>query len=135
MKKAIVIILVVCLLIYVTGIFDAAKNMIIGINRQENTTWRSEDGTITIHIHKQNETPTGTMTVEGEQIEFNAFFDLMGFGIDIYPREEGKNFVDDSFERWDLRSKSKEKFVAVVKETTYFARGQRITFHRIDEPK
>lgn len=100
----------------------------IGLGSQENTTWVSEDGAITVHIHERGKIHTGTMSVAGKQIDFKLLLNTNG--VYIYPQEEGTNFVDDSFEVWTMTKRNDDAFVVKVAETTYFESGQRITFRR-----
>ena len=133
MKKAISIILIVCAIFLACGGVAFVKNIsmgVFGLDAQENTTWVSEDGTITLHMNGVKESDTGTMIVDDKQIDF--FLILNTGGIYIYPQEEGKNYVDDTFEQWTMAKKSDDSFTVKVAETTYFQKNQKITFYRVE---
>lgn len=104
--------------------------------RQPNTSWVSDDGSIILSVDNEQCT-TGTIMVNGESIEVFALEGMQRdssmsvFHIDL----KGKpiNKFKDRCEYWDCSYKSEDKFVATVKETTYFEEGQKITFNKVAE--
>lgn len=99
---------------------------------QPNTKWVSDDGTISFYVDG-NKHATGEMIINDEYVEFYIVGD-MGAGIHIYDID----VIDDEivyqqnrYEYWLCSFKSKNKFVAEVKKTTYFEVDQKITFEKV----
>ena len=105
------------------------------ISNQLDTQWISEDGTIVFNVNDKYMI-TGTMEVNGETIEvFVATEPERGMGLHIYPigdLEDGVLEQASKYEKWQCSYKSDNKFVATVKQTTFYEVGQKITFSRLD---
>lgn len=125
------------LLIFVLLFCSACQNPIIAERRpcsQPNTKWMSEDETIEFTVNADNRA-TGKMILDGGTIEFYMTND-MGSGMHLFPIEVLKDSIidtNDEYEYWLCSFKNKKKFIATVKDTTYFDVGEKIVFHRIDE--
>ena len=139
MIKVITIIAMVFVLLLVIVIGFVAVNkhwrMTRCLNSQPNTTWISEDKTIVFSVDP-NTKITGTINLDEKCYDF-YLVDFMGADIIIYPtsaiEKEGPIDDNEKYEYWSCSYKSKKKFVATVKKTTFFEEGQKITFYRVDE--
>ena len=104
--------------------------------RQPDTRWESEDGTITFYVD-ENCVATGTILINGEEVEICLLEGpLRSVELDVFPIdivETGITSSEDRYEHWLCSYKSEKRFVATVKNTTYFEEGQKITFHRVDD--
>ena len=133
---AIIATIVVCSLVLL--VINAALNkhwrITNSINSQPNTQWISEDGTIVFNVDPNGKS-TGTMYIGEDNFDF-YLVEFMGVDITIYPinvlEQESINEMVDKYEYWSCSYKSKKKFVATVEKTTFFEKGQKITFYRID---
>ena len=101
---------------------------------QPNTVWRSTDGTVEFKIPEDKYAGFGTITKDGDTVEIYVTSDT-GSGMYIY----NKSVLDDDvialnseLEKWHCSYKSKKRFIAEVKKTTYFEVGQKIEFTRSD---
>ena len=100
------------------------------IGSQPFTTWVSEDESIEIKVKTYGDA-TGTIKLEDETIDFNAYFLGHIFSVVLY---EGDKPDEIMIEEWWCSYKSKNKFVAKVsKSTTYFQEGQKIVFRKVEE--
>ena len=100
---------------------------------QPNTNWESENGLIKFSVNS-NGNAVGKFEGNDEIVEFYLVNDT-GSGIHVFPINVlEKDIIDtnDQLEYWLCSYKSKRKFIATVKETTYFEVGQKITFYRVD---
>ena len=124
-------------LIFVLAFCSACQNPIVVERRpcsQPNTKWMSEDKKIVFTVDDNNRA-TGKMILDGETIEFYMTND-MGSGMHLFPIKVLKDSIidtNDEYEYWLCSFKNKKKFIATVKETTYFDVGEKIVFHRMDE--
>lgn len=105
---------------------------------QQNTKWKSEDGSIVFYTDEQYHS-IGRMTVGEVSIDIMVTVSLYN-GMEIYPLDtvetnEWGYVVNDEFriERWSCSYDSKTKCTVKVEETTYFKKGQRITLCRVDD--
>ena len=96
---------------------------------QYNTKWISDDKSITFSVDN-NGNATGTMILDNQVLKFCLYSDVSG--IYIYTLDQDGNKSENMCESWLGSYKSKKKFVATVKETTYFQVGQKMTFYQID---
>lgn len=94
------------------------------------TKWMSEDETIYFETNESG-AGYGTLMVNGQV--FDIYFATgAGTSIDIYVIEEEKPMR--LIERWTGNFISEEKFIATVDiDTTYFEKGEKIIFYRIDK--
>ena len=124
-----------CFLLVISIIFITCQNPTIIEKRpcsQANTKWVSEDKTIVFYVD-DNYQATGTMNIENETVDFYMTNDT-GAGMHIFPLsvlEEDIIDTEDKYEYWLCSFKNKRKFVATVKDTTYFEVGQEIIFYRV----
>ena len=116
--------------------FCGCQNPIIAERRptaQKNTSWVSEDGLFVFYVDEHYRA-NGTYTLDDKTINLFLFCDYET-GMQVYPisvidtRLEPK----DPYELWDCAFKSKKRFIATVKESTFFEVGQEIEFFRVDE--
>ena len=100
---------------------------------QKNTKWVSEDASIVLTVG--DEDVTGKMVVDNNEIEFYLATDRSG-NIHIYPihvTETKIIYAEEEYEYWLCSYKSKSKFVATVKETTFLKEGEKITFNKVSD--
>lgn len=100
---------------------------------QDETKWVSEDGAVKFAVNGL--IAEGTIKYYDETVHFVLTTDT-GTGMYIYHADaldDGFVELDEHYEKWECSYKSKRKFVATVKETTFFTVGQKITFIRVDE--
>ena len=101
------------------------------------SSWESEDGTISFVVDATNRI-RGTININGEVIEFSLSIAPGDLSMQLYDikiieleKSNSRHFSSDyQYEDWDCSYKSKKKFVATVRETTFFKEGQKITFYR-----
>lgn len=99
--------------------------------QQLNTTWASDDGTITFTVGDDYR-GIGKMMVDGETIEILVVNDFLS-DLHIYPisvLEKEVFSTNDIYENWECSYKSDKQFTARVKETTFFSVDQKFVFHR-----
>ena len=115
----------------------ACPNPLVRIRQpcnQPNTVWQSEDGRITFTVgNKYDWSATGSIQLDGENVEFYLTC-TTGSGIVLYPLEKatGIFYAEDQYEYWVCDYKSKRKFIATVRETTFFQPGEQIVFYRVE---
>ena len=132
MKKIICIVLILVMSFSLYGCFYRAY---LGKrpSDQPGTEWVSEDGSII--MRSVDNVVVGTMTFDDKVIDVHITNDSpTGTWLYLYPAsvlDEGV-IITSPYEKWSCSYKSKEKFVATVKETTFFEEGQTITFRRVD---
>lgn len=105
---------------------------------QPNTKWVSEDGTIEFTVSDVEYVGfgdvTGTLTVDGQTVEFVVDFIVSGPNMFLCPIDLVDNpySIYSEYEEWVCTYRPK-RFVAVVEKTTFFEVGQEIEFYRVDE--
>lgn len=98
---------------------------------QERSMWRSEDGRVEFFMENGN--GTGVLHTEKGNVDI-----YVGIGpaseIGIYDLScvQVDRITGFPFETWDGDFKADDRFVATVKETTYFTPGEQIAFYRVD---
>ena len=100
---------------------------------QKNTKWASEDDSIVFTVGDAG--ATGKMSVDDSEIEFYMITD-MGGTIELHPIEVSETkaiYYEKRYEFWECSYKSKNKFVATVKETTFLKEGEKITFNKVSD--
>ncbi len=133
MKKTLFCILLVAVMLFLA----ACQNPLVYMRKpcnQPNTVWQSEDGRITFTVgNKYDWSATGSIQLDGENVEFYLTC-TTGSGIVLYPLEKatGIFYAEDQYEYWVCDYKSKRKFVATVRETTFFQPGEQIVFYRVE---
>ena len=127
-----------CILLVAVMLFLAAcQNPLVYMRKpcnQPNTVWQSEDGRITFTVgNKYDWSATGSIQLDGENVEFYLTC-TTGSGIVLYPLEKatGIFYAEDQYEYWVCDYKSKRKFIATVRETTFFQPGEQIVFYRVE---
>lgn len=100
-----------------------------------NTTWETTDGTVRFAVGDDHRC-IGTIAVDGNHrevifeygMELNRSMYIMDYAEWV---ESGgqRNYL----ERWECYYESEKKFTAVVAESTYFEKGQKFTFCRVEE--
>ena len=98
--------------------------------------WLSSDKNVELVIRDDYDQDSFcTVTLDnGEKMRFYLTFDT-GCGMELSDESvitTGVIHEYDIYEDWECSFKSKKKFVATVKETTFFETGQEITFYRVD---
>ena len=101
---------------------------------QPNTKWISADKSIVLNVDSEH-TVTGTIKIGSNDIKICVFFEReAGTGMRIFPEMNEKEYATtEELEYWSCWYKSKKKFVATVKTTTFFEEDQKITFYRVEE--
>ena len=100
---------------------------------QRGTKWESKDSIVELN-HFSDGYVLGTLETESESIDVQFF--IYKYDIYVLSIEEGLNNYllppesGEYLEKWKCDYLSKDEFVAVVEETTYFEVGKKITFHR-----
>lgn len=96
--------------------------------RQPNTSWESEDGSVSFYVD-ENHQIRGTIEKDETIVDIYVTFGLeMSSAMYIFPLD--KETTGDRYEYWDCSFSSKEKFVVIVKESTFFTPGQKIMFQK-----
>lgn len=101
---------------------------------QPNTVWQSEDGRITFTVSDRAVGgATGTIALDGENVRFYLTC-TMGSEIFLYRLDKISDglHAEDQYEYWVCDYKSKRKFIATVRETTFFQPGEQIVFYRVE---
>lgn len=101
---------------------------------QPNTKWVSEDNTISFYVD-ENCVSTGQIDIDGEIVDFYLTND-MGLGVHLFSLkvlDTNIETLEDEYEYWLCSFKSKKKFIATVKRTTYFHVGDKITFYKVNQ--
>ncbi len=133
MKKTLFCILLVAVMLFLA----ACQNPLVYMRKpcnQPNTVWQSEDGCITFTVSDRAVGgATGIIALDGENVEFYLTC-TMGSEIFLYRLDKISDglHVEDQYEYWVCDYKSKSKFVATVRETTFFQPGEQIVFYRVE---
>jgi len=101
---------------------------------QPGTEWISEDGSIIMRF-VDGVGVVGTMTFDDKVIDVYITNDSpTGTWLYLFPASvlDEEVVTEKPYEKWSCSYKSKKKFVATVKETTFFEVNQTIVFHRVD---
>lgn len=99
---------------------------------QPDTEWISEDGNIVIQVDS-NKQATGSLWVEDKKIDF--IFTTAGPSIYMFMPEAKDRlglYPEEQYEYWIGEFKRDDQFTATVVETTFFTKGDTITFYRVD---
>lgn len=108
------------------------------VSEQPSTKWMSEDGDVMLFVTEEDGIQ-GVIKYEGDEIQVYVAEEMnMATGMHLFKidaTDDGiLNYPDDEeYEHWKCSYKSRKEFVATVLETTFFEKGQEITFHRVDE--
>lgn len=98
---------------------------------QPNSTWISKDGNVVIHMGENN---VGTIYIKQEESTFEALFSLGLYQVahvyDLDVKEKEGVSKEDLYEEWSCVMKGDNTFIVTVKKTTFFAEGEKITFHK-----
>ena len=127
MKKGLSLVVCICLILTLTG---CIYKRFLG-NRpwdQPNTTWVSEDNSIVFYIDS-NWTGYGTLHHNGEIVEF-CYSEGPSVEIWLYTTDADGKVTD--LEYWYGDFKRNDRFTATVEESTFFKKGDKITFYRVD---
>lgn len=131
MKKGVILITIVLLPILILSVLAVCQKRGIG-NRpvdQPFSKWISEDETIVFETNEGG-AGYGTLSIQGKVMDI-YFATGAGRSIDIYTATEEGNW--QLIERWEGDFWRADKFTAVVLDkTTYYEKGERITFYRIN---
>lgn len=97
---------------------------------QKSTTWVSENEKIVFTVPEEGSGIGTLKTDTGKTLNVIIVFFIGDTRLEVWPesaREE--KFPDDALlEKWSGKFYGKDEFVVVVKETTYFTEGEKITF-------
>ncbi len=127
MKRFIVLILALALILMFGGCMTPQEFNWKPCN-QPNTEWISEDGSISFFVD-ENCKAVGTMKVNDEIHDIGLYNEPQrGVGMHIYL--SGELHV---CEKWLCKYESEKEFVAVIEETTFFEKGQKFKFYRLNE--
>lgn len=99
---------------------------------QPNTTWISEDERIIIKIDA-NQQGIGNLILDDKKVDF--IFITAGPTIYLYMPEAKDRlglYPEEQYEYWYGEYKYDNQFTATVIETTFFTKGNTITFYRVD---
>ena len=98
---------------------------------QPNSIWVSGDNNIIIRIDSHQH-GKGIIKIDNKEIEF-IFTNGPGYNIDLYSISSenclGLN-EEEHYENWTGNFVNRNKFIATVKETTFFTVGDKITFYK-----
>ena len=138
MKKFFQILVVIMILLLVLNACMTPSKYKWKVNQQPNTKWVSEDGTISLYVKINDNSiqTTGTICTNGELIDIYMIegparsTEMHIYPIDVLKDESISS--KDKYEYWTCSYKSDEKFIATVKETTFFNVGDEITFLKTD---
>lgn len=89
------------------------------------------------HVHRKRQSSrggaTGIIALDGENVEFYLTC-TMGSEIFLYRLDKISDglHAEDQYEYWVCDYKSKRKFIATVRETTFFQPGEQIVFYRVE---
>lgn len=101
--------------------------------RQKGTVWVSEDKKI---IFSVPESGSGIGTIQNQEGEIVEILFCTGHGKDIliyYEADLQGNYIKgEPIEHWQGKYYKKDEFIAIVDETTYFEKGQKIKFNKIE---
>ena len=100
---------------------------------QPETEWMSSDGSIVFSVDSTG-TATGQMVVDGKTVDFYLSTD-MGSGMHLYAPEVMETNLEtqeNEYEYWLCSYYSKNRFSAIVKETTYFETGEVLIFNKVN---
>lgn len=105
-------------------------------SRQQDTYWVSEDGTMSFYVHNYSNV-IGKIQTEDEELVVEFFWDygstMQLWSIDFSKEIDGPYEHEDGYylyETWRFTPLGKDKFIATVKETTYFEEGERFVFNK-----
>ena len=101
---------------------------------QPNSIWVSDDNNIIINIDSQQRNK-GVIKIDNKEIEF-IFTNGPGYNIDLYSISSENRLglnEEEHYENWSGNFVNQNKFIATVKETTFFTVGDKITFHKKTE--
>lgn len=126
----------ICIIILVFVLFnlkwESSKNK--RPCEQPNSIWVSDDNNIIINIDSQQR-GKGVIKIDNKEIEF-IFTNDPGYNIDLYSisaeNRLGLN-EEEHYENWIGNFVNQNKFIATVKETTFFTVGDKITFNKKTE--
>ena len=99
--------------------------------RQPNTKWVSEDGKIVFTVPESGTYKPGKIYTDNGIIDVYLRFDT-GNEVILYS-EADANGGRYAYELWQCAYRSKKRFIATVRETTFLEIGQKIEFCRVDE--
>ena len=101
------------------------------VNRQ--TAWESDDGKITFYVPEEGG-GIGTMQIGDKSIDIIVGYTICGTEVSIWDASARDNGFPQNLHYETLHGihYGKKKFVAKVDETTFFKKGQKITFYRVD---
>lgn len=135
MKKMVLLLIFV---FYISLICCACQNPILYQRKpcyQKSSKWASEDGSIVFTVDDVNAYATGKMVIEDNEIDFFLTTD-MGLGMYLYSINVLNTMIEtpeEEYEYWHCSYKSKNKFVATVKKTTFFDIGDTIEFNKVTD--
>lgn len=128
MKKICVILFLVIIFLIPTGCklppAISARNPLY----REYTKWTSTDGKIRFSIGVSSSSfteSTGVIYAEDEEIHIRLIPVVYSFTIYVYSADEEWN---PAYEEWNLTNISENEFVVKVVKTTFFTKGDKITF-------
>ncbi|MBR0466575.1 MAG: hypothetical protein IJJ40_03675 [Clostridia bacterium] len=137
MKKIYSVILIIVLMIFsYTGcVSPLMKNY---PTEQSKTTWTSKDKKVCFFIEGKNDFPIyGYIQLDTERIAIIIDMGVQVPLIEVYQREgfviDGDNYEGKLLEMWTAKKVKKNSLTVSVDESTYFKKGETITFYRLDE--
>lgn len=96
-----------------------------------NSTWVAEKEGISFTIGEDVDPVRGVMIVDGDEIDVEFDMGILCSTIGVFASSDTEE-IPEYIEIWGTRSVKKDVFTIYVKESTYFQKGQEITFRRVD---